>query len=205
MRVALIDYGAGNLRSAARALEAVGAKVDILQDPSLIAKADRIVLPGVGAFADCMAGLKRHDGMIEALQEAVIRRACPFLGVCVGMQLMVREGHEFGTHLGLGWLSGRVERLGLERGKIPHMGWNDVMPLTTHPLLEPEKATYYFVHSFHVILDEDAKDQELAFTDYNGSITAIIARDNMIGTQFHPEKSAAIGLRFLKRFIDWRI
>ncbi|USI72319.1 imidazole glycerol phosphate synthase subunit HisH [Sphingomonas morindae] len=202
MTVALIDYGAGNLRSVANALAAAGADtVAITADPERIARADRIVLPGVGAFGACMSGLLAANGVVEAMAEAVALRGRPFLGVCVGMQLLADRGIELGDHKGLGWIPGTVRPIAPGPAlRVPHMGWNDVHAATPHPLLVPGEA--YFLHSFAF----DAADpaQVLARTDHGGAITAAVGRDTIVGVQFHPEKSQAYGLAFLSRFLEWR-
>ena len=207
--VALIDYGSGNLRSAEKALaraaleHETGHEIRVTDDPRLVLGAERIVLPGVGAFADCMRGVAAIDGMTEALVEAVIAQARPFLGICVGMQLMARVGREFGDTKGLGWIDGEVVRLAPKDPalKIPHMGWNELRFLRPHPVSEgiADGAHAYFVHSFEF----RAAEHVLATTDYGGPITAMIARDNLVGTQFHPEKSQAVGLRLLANFLRW--
>jgi imidazole glycerol-phosphate synthase subunit HisH len=199
VRVALVDYGAGNLQSVRNALKAAGAD-DILvtADPDAVRAADRIVLPGVGAFAHCMGALSHIDGMVEALNEATGPRAVPFLGICVGMQLMAQAGEEHGSHAGLGWVNGRVRMMDGSAGvKIPHMGWNDVVPAQQHPLIEPGEA--YFLHSFAY-----DGDDVIATTEHGGSVVAAIGRDNRIGVQFHPEKSQKYGLKFLSQFLEWR-
>lgn len=199
MSVALIDYGAGNLHSVHNALKAAGA-ADILvtADPAIVAKADRIVLPGVGAFGACAAGLRGIDGMVEALEARVLREAAPFLGVCVGMQLMATTGEELGTHAGLGWIPGTVRHLAPSTEvRVPHMGWNDVIPSADHPLIESGEA--YFLHSFAF-----EGESVLATTEHGGPVTAAIGRDNMAGVQFHPEKSQRYGLALLERFLKWR-
>jgi glutamine amidotransferase len=202
MTLALIDYGAGNLHSVENALRAAGA-VDIIvtADPGMVRKAERIVLPGVGAFAACMGALSAIPGMVEALDDSVRGSARPFLGVCVGMQLMADAGEEFGTTPGLGWIPGVVARLEITDPdvRVPHMGWNDVVPTIDHPLIVPGEA--YFLHSFAF---NAAPEYVVARTDHGGPVTAAVARDTMIGVQFHPEKSQAYGLAFLKRFLDWR-
>ncbi len=209
--VALIDYGSGNLRSAEKACERAAAErsldrqIVVTSDPAVAAKADRIVLPGVGAFADCMAGLKGLSGMVDALSEAVLSRGVPFLGICVGMQLLASVGREFGDHEGLGWIPGEVVRMTPADPalKIPHMGWNELTIEQPHPLfagLEPGAHTY-FVHSF-VIKPADS-GHRLATTDYGGTITAAVGRDNIAGTQFHPEKSQKAGLTILGNFLEW--
>ena len=201
--LALIDYGAGNLRSVENALRAAGAgDVRVTADPDLVRKADRIVLPGVGAFAACMGALSAVPGMVEALNDRVLKDGAPFLGICVGMQLMADAGEEFGTHPGLGWIGGTVAKLepADPEARVPHMGWNDVVPVAPHPLIVPGEA--YFLHSFAF---RGADPVTLAATtDHGGTVTAAIARDNMAGVQFHPEKSQAYGLALLNRFLDWR-
>ncbi|TPE65212.1 imidazole glycerol phosphate synthase subunit HisH [Sandaracinobacter neustonicus] len=200
MAVALIDYGAGNLRSAAKALEAAGASdVTVTADPATVLAADRIVLPGVGAFGACAAALRAIPDMEEALNEAVRTRARPFLGICVGMQLMAAEGHEFGVHKGLGWVPGAVRRMAPEGLKIPQIGWNEVAP-TSAGLIEPGWA--YFVHSYALQADNPA---DLAATAvYGAEITAAVQRDTMLGVQFHPEKSQSYGLSLLARWLAWK-
>ena len=198
--VALIDYGAGNLHSVHNALRAAGAAaIAVTADPATVRAADRIVLPGVGAFAACAAALGAIPGMRDALDEAARLRARPFLGICVGMQLMAERGEELGGHDGLGWVAGRVTALvpGDPALKVPHMGWNDVTPVAPHALLAPGEA--YFLHGFAF---EGA--DVLALTDHGGPVTAAIGRDNLIGVQFHPEKSQRYGLDFLSRFLEWR-
>jgi glutamine amidotransferase len=209
--VALIDYGSGNLRSAEKALARAASECDtshtivVTADPSVAAKAERIVLPGVGAFADCMRGLKALPGMVEALREAVLKRGTPFLGICVGMQLLAEVGREFGDHVGLGWIKGEVVRLTPSDPmlKIPHMGWNELTFVRPHPLfagLEPG-AHAYFVHSYIVRPADPAA--VLATTDYGGPFAAAVGRANIVGTQFHPEKSQATGLAILGNFLRW--
>ena len=200
MTLALIDYGAGNLYSVANALKAAGAQdIAVTADPDLVRRADRIVLPGVGAFGACSAALRGVDGMVEALDERVRRGSAPFLGICVGMQLMAEIGEEMGDHPGLGWIAGRVRLLtpADPAAKVPHMGWNDVRPTSPHPLIEAGEA--YFLHSYAF---EGA--DVVATTDHAGPVVAAIARDNMAGVQFHPEKSQRYGLDLLKRFLTWR-
>lgn len=199
MSVALIDYGAGNLRSVHNALVAAGAAdVVVTADPEAVARADRIVLPGVGAFGACAAGLRAIPGMVEAMEERVLRGGAPFLGVCVGMQLMATCGLEHGSHAGLGWIAGEVSALTPGPGiRVPHMGWNDVVPVAPHPLIEPGEA--YFLHSFAF-----TGEGVVATTEHGGTVTAAIGRDTMLGVQFHPEKSQAYGLALIARFLDWR-
>lgn len=199
MSLALVDYGAGNLHSVANALDAAGAEgVAITADPDTVRHASRVVLPGVGAFGACIAALTGIPGMVDALEEAVLARGVPFLGVCVGMQLMATTGLEMGTHAGLGWIPGEVRALAPAPGvRVPHMGWNDVVPVAEHPLLREGEA--YFLHSYAF-----TGDHLLATTDHGGPVTAAIGRDNMLGVQFHPEKSQGYGLALLARFLEWR-
>jgi len=207
MNVAIVDYGSGNLHSAAKAFERMaGVPVLVTADPDAVARADRIVLPGVGAFGDCRRGLAALDGMIGALEEAVIGRGTPFLGICVGMQLMATEGLEHGRHPGFGWIPGKVAQVAPDDPalKVPHMGWNDLRVAHRHPVLDllPAHADMYFVHSYHLVCDDPA--HTLATVDYGGSITAAVGRDNMVGSQFHPEKSQAAGLAFIEGFLKWK-
>jgi imidazole glycerol-phosphate synthase subunit HisH len=197
--VALVDYGAGNLQSVRNALKAAGcANVLVTNDPDQVAKAERIVLPGVGAFAHCMGALSGIDGMVEALGEATGAGGKPFLGICVGMQLMADAGEEHGNTPGLGWVTGRVRMMKpATEVKIPHMGWNDVMPSGAHPLIEPGEA--YFLHGY-AFEGEDV----LATTEHGGQVVAAIGSGNRIGVQFHPEKSQKYGLAFLARFLRWK-
>jgi imidazole glycerol-phosphate synthase subunit HisH len=207
--LALIDYGSGNLRSAERALEEAAAraerraKIHVTSDPDLIARADRIVLPGVGAFADCRAGLMARDGVLEALTLAVRERGVPFLGICVGMQLLADAGLEDVTTPGLGWIGGEVRLLAPsdQALRIPHMGWNTVAPTRPHPVLSDTAFEAYFVHSY-AYFTTDSADCAASF-DYGGTVTAAVARDNLVGVQFHPEKSQARGLALLSAFVDW--
>ena len=212
MTVAIVDYGSGNLRSAAKAFERAaretGAddRVLVTSDPREVAAADRIVLPGVGAFADCRAGLYSVPEMVGTLQREVIERGKPFLGICVGMQLMATRGVEYGIHAGLDWIGGDVVRIeaGADHLKIPHMGWNELVDLKPHVLLEglQERDHAYFVHSFQLEVADPRT--LLATTDYGGPITAIVGRDNLAGTQFHPEKSQVTGLRLIGNFLRWK-
>jgi len=210
--VALIDYGSGNLRSAEKALarvaaeHATGHEIVVTDKPEIARAAERIVLPGVGAFADCMNGLTSVRGMVDALAEAVVKRGVPFLGICVGMQLLAAVGREFGDHPGLGWIKGDVVRmtpsdLGL---KIPHMGWNELSIQRPHAIFEGISSGEhaYFVHSF--VIRPTAANETLATADYGGPFAAAIGRDNVVGTQFHPEKSQALGLKLLANFLKWR-
>ncbi len=217
MKLAIVDYGSGNLRSAAKAFEkaatdgGIAADVSVTSDPAQVAAADRIVLPGVGAFADCKAGLAAVPGMIEALEDAVIAKARPFLGICVGMQLMATTGLEHGETPGFGWIAGQVVALepsadagpGGAGARIPHMGWNKLTVTTPHPVLDGlgDEAFAYFVHSYHAVCDDPAMVR--ATVDYGQTVTAVIGRDTMIGTQFHPEKSQALGLQLILNFLRW--
>lgn len=203
MTLALIDYGAGNLQSVRNALVAAGAEdVVVTADPEVVLAADRIVLPGVGAFAHCRDALFGIDGMVDMMAEAVDARGTPFLGVCVGMQLLAATGEEHGVHQGLGWIPGTVRLLepADPLAKVPHMGWNDVRAAAPHDLLTPGEA--YFLHSYHFAADVPA--HVIATSDHGGPIVAAVARDTIIGVQFHPEKSQAYGLAFLRSFLDWR-
>ncbi len=216
MTLAIIDYGSGNLRSAAKAAERAAADlgrtlvVEATSDPDRVARADRVILPGVGAFAECRRGLFALDGMVEALSEAVMTRGRPFLGICVGMQLLASVGFEHGEEPGLDWIPGRVSvlRPADPTLKVPHMGWNDLtFAAPLHPVLAamrdaaPGPAHGYFVHSYHF---EPAESRDLLATaDYGGTLTAAIGRGNLLGTQFHPEKSQARGLALLRGFLEW--
>ena len=200
---ALIDYGAGNLHSVENALRTVGASVEVTADPDKVRAADRIVLPGVGSFRACAEGLRAISGLIEAMEERVEVGGAPFLGVCVGMQLLADRGLEHGTTPGLGWIAGEVRAI--ERTdpaiKVPHMGWNDVA-LTAHAVPVLEEGEAYFLHSFHFAAENPA--DIAAMTDHGGGLVAAVARDNVLGVQFHPEKSQAYGLGLLARFLEWR-
>ena len=210
--VALIDYGSGNLRSAEKALTRAAAAnhtghdILVTSDANRVSEAERIVLPGVGAFADCMAGVSNLPGMLKALKDCVLNRGTPFLGICVGMQLLADVGREHGDHQGLGWLPGDVVRLEPAEPslKIPHMGWNALSLQHPHTLFEglQDGTDVYFVHSYYIRPKNPR--HILATTDYAGSIPAIVGRDNIVGTQFHPEKSQAAGLAFLESFLKWR-
>ncbi len=200
MSVALIDYGAGNLQSVRNALKAAGAdNIAVTNDPEVVRKADRIVLPGVGAFAHCMNSLSAIPGMVDTLHDVTGPGAKPFLGICVGMQLMAEAGEEHGIHPGLGWMKGRVRLLTPTNPEIksPHMGWNDVEPIAPHPLLEAGEA--YFLHSFAYW-----GEGFLATTSLGAPLAAAIGHANRIGVQFHPEKSQGYGLKFLDRFLNWK-
>jgi glutamine amidotransferase len=207
--VALIDYGSGNLRSAEKALvrAAAGtANIVVTNDPETVAKADRIVLPGVGAFAACMTALSDRSGVIEAMTDAVIRRGAPFLGICVGMQLMASRGLEFGETPGLGWIDADVRKIQPDDPalKVPHMGWNTLEAVSDLPMLAGPKAgePVYFTHSF-AMFPADAADVA-AYVDHGGRFPAAVAHDNFAGVQFHPEKSQAAGLKLLADFLEWR-
>ena len=205
--LALIDYGAGNLHSVANALKAAGAKrVSVTSDPHVVRAADRIVLPGVGSFRACAEGLRAIPGLVEAMAERVLVGGAPFLGICVGMQLLATRGVEHGITAGLDWIPGEVRRIEVTDPaiKIPHMGWNELGIDHAHPVLEGLKTGdhAYFVHSYHFRVDNPA--ERLAHVDYDGDITAIIGRDTMVGTQFHPEKSQATGLRLIANFLRWK-
>jgi len=204
--LALIDYGAGNLHSVANALKAAGAEgLVITADPDVVRAADRVVLPGVGSFRACAEGLRAVIGLVDAIEERVLVGAAPFLGICVGMQLLASRGVEHGITEGLDWIGGEVRLI--ERAdpsiKIPHMGWNDVaLPPHAAPngLVEPGEA--YFLHSYHFVPDDGHR--VAAMTDHGGGVVAAVARDNIVGVQFHPEKSQAYGLALLTRFLDWK-
>ena len=209
MTVAIVDYGSGNLRSAAKAFEravaesAMCARVVVTADADEVMRAERVVLPGVGAFADCLASIDGLPGMRAALHEVVINAGRPFLGICVGMQLMAEFGHENGFHRGLGWVQGEV--IGLRDGalKVPHMGWNEIVIRGAHPVLTglEDGTDFYFVHSYHLRCEDEGEN--LAYTEYGEPICAVVGRDNMIGAQFHPEKSQSAGLKFISNFLSW--
>ncbi|GAB1717752.1 MAG: imidazole glycerol phosphate synthase subunit hisH [Nitrobacter sp.] len=215
MSAAIIDYGSGNLHSAAKAFECAARgiegleKIVVTRDPDVVFRADRVVLPGVGAFADCRRGLDALDGMVQALTEVVRDKARPFLGICVGMQLMATRGREHVTTDGLNWIAGDVEKISPrdESLKIPHMGWNTLDPVREHPVLDrlplgPKGRHAYFVHSYHLNAVNEA--DVLARADYGGPVTAVVGRDTAIGTQFHPEKSQRFGLALISNFLKWK-
>ncbi len=222
MSVAIIDYGSGNLRSVEKAalkslksLKSMGDRgldrvVTVTACPDMVAGADHIILPGVGAYGDCIRGLSALDGMIDCLEQVVIKQGRPFLGICVGMQLMAGQGHEHGRHQGLGWIKGEVRPLAIPPGqnlKVPHMGWNQIKiagPGRNHPVLKDIRNGdhVYFVHGYQFEADEP--DRVMMWTEYGGKITAMIGRDNMVGTQFHPEKSQRVGLQLMGNFLQWR-
>jgi glutamine amidotransferase len=214
MSVVIIDYGSGNLHSAAKAFERASTEsgtnrdIKVSADPEDLRRASHIVLPGVGAFGDCKTGLAAIEGMMEALNESVRRDGRPFLGICVGMQLMADRGLEHGLTEGFGWVGGEVRAIEPSDPdlKIPHMGWNTLAGHVSHPLLEgidvgDQGQHAYFVHSYHLAADNDA--DVVAHTDYGGQVTAMVGRDNMVGTQFHPEKSQKLGLRLIANFLKW--
>ena len=213
--VAIVDYGSGNLHSAAKAFERAAREAGLAQpivvtrDPDAVARADRVVLPGVGAFADCRRGLDAVGGMVEALNESVRARGRPFLGICVGMQLMAERGREYEVVEGLGWIAGEVDRIAPSDPnlKIPHMGWNTLDERRPHPLLDgiavgPQGLHAYFVHSFHLKAAE--RSDLVAEADYGGPVTAVVGRDTVVGTQFHPEKSQRLGLKLIANFLKWK-
>jgi imidazole glycerol-phosphate synthase subunit HisH len=215
MRVAIIDYGSGNLRSATKAFEraareaGIAAEIELTADAERVRTADRIVLPGVGAYADCAAGLRAVDGMWEAVEEAAVERARPFLGICVGMQLMSARGLEKTITRGFGWIAGDVKEIEPDdlALKIPQIGWNTLELSREHPLFSgiptgPDGLHAYFVHSYH--LEPSNADDVLAVADYGGPVTAAVARENRAGTQFHPEKSQALGLALIANFLRWK-
>lgn len=208
MRVALVDYDSGNLHSAEKALQLMGrecgAEVVVTSDPAVVAAADRIVLPGDGAFPACRAALDAVDGMSEALTDAVLRRGVPFLGICVGMQMLADRGHEYRVTDGLGWIGGEVVAIAPPGLKVPHMGWNDLVVDHPHPVLDGVTTGdhAYFVHSWQFRVTDPA--HLIAHVDYGGPVTALIGRDNIVGMQFHPEKSQGVGLRMIGNFLNWR-
>jgi imidazole glycerol-phosphate synthase subunit HisH len=213
--VAIVDYGSGNLHSAAKAFERAAREqgldqpIIVTRDPDAVARADRVVLLGVGALADCRRGLDAVAGMVDALNESVRARGRPFLGICVGMQLMAERGREYEVVEGLGWIAGEVDRIAPSDPtlKIPHMGWNTLEERSPHPLLDgiavgPQGLHAYFVHSFH--LKPAMRSDLVAEADYGGPVTAVVGRDTMVGTQFHPEKSQRLGLKLIANFLKWK-
>jgi glutamine amidotransferase len=214
MSVAIVDYGSGNLHSAAKAFEraaheaGLGQSIVVTNDPAVVASADRVVLPGVGAFADCRRGLDAVDGMVAALEEAVRQKGRPFFGICVGMQLLAERGREYEVTEGLGWIAGEVDRIVPRDAnlKIPHMGWNTLNVARPHPVLDgltfgAAGRHAYFVHSYQ--LNPAQRVDLVADAEYGGAVTAIVARDNIFGTQFHPEKSQKLGLALIANFLKW--
>ena len=215
MSVAIVDYGSGNLHSAAKAFEraahdcGLDQPIVVTRDPAVVASAERVVLPGVGAFADCRRGLDSLPGMVAALEEAVRRKGRPFFGICVGMQLLAERGREYEVTAGLGWIAGEVDRITPNdpRLKIPHMGWNTLNVARPHPLIDgltlgPQGRHAYFVHSF--AFKPARRADVVAEADYGGPVTAIVGRDNIVGTQFHPEKSQKLGLALIANFLRWK-
>ena len=208
MKVALVDYDSGNLHSAQKALQLMGretgAAIEGTSDPDIVRKADRIVRPGDGAFPACRKALDAVHGMPEALAEAVLARGVPFLGICVGMQMLATTGHEYRETPGLGWIAGEVVAIDAPGLKVPHMGWNDLVIDHPHPVLEGVATGdhAYFVHGWQFRTANPA--HRLAHVDYGGQVSAVVGRDNIIGTQFHPEKSQAIGLRLIANFLRWK-
>jgi glutamine amidotransferase len=213
--VAIVDYGSGNLHSAAKAFERAAREsghpepIIVTRDPDVVRRADRVVLPGVGAFADCRRGLDAVAGMVDALEETVRKNGRPFLGICVGMQLMAERGREYVVTPGLGWIAGEVDRITPSDPhlKIPQMGWNTLNENTHHPLLDdirtgPDGLHAYFVHSFHLNVAD--RGDLVAQADYGGPVTAIVGRDTVVGTQFHPEKSQRLGLALIANFLKWK-
>jgi glutamine amidotransferase len=213
--VAIVDYGSGNLHSAAKAFERAGREaapdqpIVVTSDPEAVRRAARIVLPGVGAFADCRRGLDAVPGMVEALEESVRQKGKPFFGICVGMQLMAERGREYEVTEGLGWISGEVDKIAPADAKlkIPHMGWNTLDARKPHPLFDgialgARGLHAYFVHSYQ--FKPSARGDLLAETNYGGPLTAMVGRDNMVGTQFHPEKSQKLGLALIANFLKWK-
>lgn len=210
----IVDYGSGNLHSAGKALERAAREseadvaVSVTSDVAAVRSADRIILPGVGAFADCRSGLEAVPGLLDALFDTVMERERPFLGICVGMQLMATQGLEFGVTDGFGWIPGEVRAIAPDDPslKIPHMGWNTLSVLKPHPLLNgiatgDDGLHAYFVHSYHLVADR--RDDVVAETDYGGAITAMVGHGHIAGTQFHPEKSQSLGLKLLANFLKW--
>jgi len=213
--VVIVDYGSGNLHSAAKAFEraahdaALDQPIVVTDDPAVVARADRVVLPGVGAFADCRRGLDAVAGMVEAIEDAVRRNGRPFLGICVGMQLLAERGREYQVTEGLGWIAGEVDRIVPSDAtlKIPHMGWNTLKVERPHPLIDgltlgPAGLHAYFVHSY--VFKPANRADLVAEADYGGPVTAVVGRDNIVGTQFHPEKSQRLGLALIANFLKWK-
>ena len=215
MSVAIVDYGSGNLHSAAKAFERAAREsghdqpIVVTRDPQAVRRADRVVLPGVGAFADCRRGLDAIPGMVAVLEESVRRQGRPFFGICVGMQLMAERGREYEVTEGLGWIAGEVDKIAPSdpKLKIPHMGWNTLNALKSHPLFDgialgSQGLHAYFVHSYE--LRPTQRSDLVAQADYGGPVTAVVGRDNIVGTQFHPEKSQRLGLALIANFLKWK-
>jgi len=215
MTVAIVDYGSGNLHSAAKAFERAARDagdnqpIVVTRDPDAVRRADRVVLPGVGAFADCRRGLDAVPGLVDALEDAVRKQGRPFLGICVGMQLMAERGREYEVSRGLGWIGGEVDRIAPSDPalKIPHMGWNTLQTRAPHKLLDgiplgPDGLHAYFVHSYNFNVAQP--NDLVAEAEYGGPVTAMVARDSMAGTQFHPEKSQRLGLALIANFLKWK-
>jgi imidazole glycerol-phosphate synthase subunit HisH len=215
LSIAIVDYGSGNLHSAAKAFEraahdaGIGQSIVVTNDPDAVASADRVVLPGVGAFADCRRGLDAVDGMVAALDDAVRKKGRPFFGICVGMQLLAERGREYEVTDGLGWIAGEVDRItpADPQLKIPHMGWNTLNVTRPHKLVEglnlgSQGLHAYFVHSYELKVAQ--RTDLVAEADYGGLLTAIVARDSIVGTQFHPEKSQKLGLAVIANFLKWK-
>jgi len=210
MLTAIIDYESGNLHSAEKAFQRMARELDagevvVTSDADVVARADRLVLPGDGAFPACAAELRGHKGIYDAMVEAVEQKGRPFLGICVGMQLMATKGHEYTETDGLGWVAGDVVRIEPSDSalKVPHMGWNDLVLESDHPVFDGVTSGdhAYFVHSYHFRVSDPA--QRLAYVDYGQQVTAVIGRDTMVGMQFHPEKSQDVGLRMIGNFLTW--
>ena len=211
MLTVLVDYDSGNLHSAEKAFQRMARETDageviVTSHPEVVARADRIVLPGDGAFPACREALNRFTGLFEAIDEAVMARARPFMGICVGMQMLATKGHEYHDTDGFGWIGGEVVKIApADRAlKVPHMGWNDLVIDRRHPILDgiDTGQQAYFVHSYHFRVSDPT--DRLAHCDYGGDITAIVGRDNIVGTQFHPEKSQSTGLRLIANFLNWK-
>ena len=212
MDIGIIDYGSGNIRSVAKSFEravielGVREKINIIRNAEELRKMDRIVLPGVGSFADCMNSLKSIEDLFETLNEVILKKSKPFLGICLGMQLLADLSYEYGKHKGLGWIGGKVSPIdrSLPSVKIPHMGWNSIKITKQHAIFNNIKneEDFYFVHSYKFI--SETKENIYAETFYHQDISAVVIKDNIIGTQFHPEKSQNLGIQFIKNFIEWK-
>lgn len=208
MKTVIIDYGAGNVESVVNAMKIAAPDVEILVSNKVtdIRSANHLILPGVGAFGDCMAGLKSSEGLLPEIRKQVLSEKKPFLGICVGMQVLATTGHENGEHQGLGFINGKVEKITAQEGlKIPHMGWNEIiLKSTEHPVLKDIKngEHFYFANSFHFICQNE--NNVLAQVEYGSKLSVVVAKDNIFGVQFHPEKSGEAGLKLLKNFLNWR-